>query len=237
MSRETGHLMTGRFPVVTFAAHQMPGVLVVVDGCDGTGKSTLLKMVEGRLRGAGHDPLLTRQPTTEARESQAFRDYLFHPDRRHEIDYRALLCLMIGDRLQHLHRVVRPALQRGRIVLCDRYIYTQMVTTVTRSFEDEPWMIDLYRHVLQPDVAVITDAPVATVINRISARADSRESFYEEDHVRANLDAYREIAATYDLHTIDTVQSSPSRARDETLALITRALHRRTGPPIALVGG
>lgn len=197
-------MTSSMFPVVEFNRHGLPGVLVAVDGSDGTGKTTLLSGLEQQLRAEGRDVVVTRQPTTEARESSAFRDFLFKPELRDEIDYRALLCLMIGDRLQHLHRVVRPALQRGAVVLCDRYIFTQMVTTVTRGHKDEAWMLELYQHVIKPDVGVITDAPVDVVIERISARSDARESFYEDDHVRANLEAYREVARVYGLTVLDT---------------------------------
>lgn len=201
-----------RLAKVALDRHDLPGILVAVDGSDGTGKTTLLAGLESELRLRGREVLATRQPTTEARESSAFRDFLFRPEGRDDIDYRALLCLMIGDRLQHIHRVVRPALLRGAVVLCDRYIFTQMVTTVTRGFDDEQWMLELYQHVMRPDVGVITDAPSDVVIERISARSDAREAFYEDDHVRANLSAYREVALNYDLTVIDTLEVSPDDA-------------------------
>lgn len=132
--------------------HGLPGRLVIIDGNDGTGKSTLLGGIEQRLRERGYDVLRTSQPTTEARELDAFKVYLFEPERRDEIDYRALLCMMIGDRLQHAHQIIKPALAAGQIVLCDRYIFTQMVTTRTRGYQDEPWMYELYQHVIRSRV-------------------------------------------------------------------------------------
>jgi dTMP kinase len=196
-------------PNIELLPHSLPGILITVDGNDGTGKTTLLNGLERRLIAEGREVLRTRQPTTEGRESEAFQEFLFHPDRRDRIDYRALLCLMIGDRLQHLHRVVKPALARGAVVLCDRYIFTQMVTTVTRGFVDEPWMMELYRHVLKPDVGLITHAPFDEVVERIVARSYAREAFYEQEHVRANLAAFREIARLYDLTLLDTSRLSP----------------------------
>lgn len=219
----------GRLPRVALRPHDHPGVLVAVDGSDGTGKTTLLGGLERELRSRGHDVLTTRQPTTEARESSAFRDFLFRPDLRDDIDYRALLCLMIGDRLQHLHRVVRPALARGAVVLCDRYIFTQMVTTVTRGFDDELWMLELYKHVLRPDVGVITAAPPSVVIERISSRSDARESLYEDDHVRSNLRAYSEVADHYDLTVIDTLEVSADEAVARVLADIEQQIAHESG--------
>lgn len=213
-------LIADNLPRVDLSDHHYPGVLVAVDGSDGTGKTTLLDTLQSALSAQGIEVVRTRQPTTEARETAAFRDFLFKPEGRDEIDYRALLCLMIGDRLQHLHRVVRPALLRGAAVLCDRYIYTQMVTTVTRGFQDEDWMLELYPHVFRPDVGVITDAPLELVLSRISSRADARESFFERDHVDQNLSAYRAVAELYGLELLDTSATNPEEAASRVLSLM-----------------
>jgi|GEM_PF-657875 len=189
---------------IAFSSHDLPGRLVAVDGSDGTGKTTLLDGLEEYLKSEGIAYLRTRQPTTEARNLDAFRTYLFAPERRDEVDYRGLLCMMIGDRLQHAHQVIKPALRDGLVVLCDRYIYTQIVTTRTRGHDDEPWMYELYRHVLNPDLGIITDSPLDVTCARISGRADWHESFLESDHVERNLFAYREVAKAFDLELVDT---------------------------------
>jgi dTMP kinase len=203
--------------------HEFPGRLIAVDGSDGAGKTTLLDNLEHRLTGRGHQVVRTRQPTTEARELEAFRVYLFEPENRAAVDYRALLCMMIGDRLQHIHRVILPALQAGNIVLCDRYIYTQMVTTRTRGFDDEPWMYELYSHVLAPDVGIIVDADLDVAVRRISARTNAREAFFERDHVQRNLVEYRRMAELFDLDVLDTSNASAEEVTQQALAAIDRA--------------
>lgn len=205
---------------VRLRRHDHPGSLVIVDGSDGTGKTTLLDGLERELRSAGADVLRTRQPTTEARELEAFKVYLFEPEHRDEVDYRALLCMMIGDRLQHIHRVILPALRMGRTVLCDRYIFTQMVTTMTRGYRDEPWMYELYSHVLAPDVGIVTDADHDTVCSRIGARTEHRESFHEREHVWKNLREFRRLAQIFHLTVIDTSRQSPAGALAAALQLV-----------------
>jgi dTMP kinase len=211
---------TDLLPRSTLHNHGYPGSLVVVDGSDGTGKTTLLDTLERQLAGTGVEVVRTRQPTTEARGTAAFSDFIFKPEERDDIDYRALLCLMIGDRLQHLHRVVRPALARGAVVLCDRYIFTQMVTTVTRGFRDEPWMLCLYPRVMKPDVGIVTDAPLDLVVSRIASRPDAREAFYERSHVESNLLAFRSVASLYDLAVFDTSASGPDELATTALAML-----------------
>ncbi|MGW6691570.1 dTMP kinase [Streptomyces sp. NPDC054961] len=197
---------------VTLPEHRLPGRLIAVDGTDGVGKTTMLELVAAELDRRGLPVVRTRQPTTEARELEAFKVFLFEPERRDEIDYRALLCLMIGDRLQHIHQVVLPALREGKVVLCDRYIYTQMVTTRTRGYDDEPWMYELYGHVVRPDLALLFDAPLDVACSRIQSRDDWRESFLERDHVEANLAEYRRIAALFGMAVVDTSDPDPQVA-------------------------
>lgn len=204
--------------------HGLPGRLVIIDGNDGTGKSTLLGGIEQRLRERGYDVLRTSQPTTEARELDAFKVYLFEPERRDEIDYRALLCMMIGDRLQHAHQIIKPALAAGQIVLCDRYIFTQMVTTRTRGYQDEPWTYELYQHVIAPDVGIITDADPALVCARITARSEAREAFHELDHVRKNLVEFRRLAGVFGLDTIDTAELGIPEALHQAIELVDKIL-------------
>jgi dTMP kinase len=175
------------------------------------------------------DVLHTRQPTTEARELDAFKVYLFEPERRDEIDYRALLCMMIGDRLQHAHRVIKPALAAGRIVLCDRYIFTQMVTTRTRGYQDEPWMYELYQHVIAPDIGIITDADPVLVCERIAARSESREAFHELDHVLKNLVEFRRLAQLFDLDVVDTAELGIAEALDRSMKSVGAVLPSANG--------
>jgi dTMP kinase len=212
--------MPSRLANVKFRTHDHPGRLVIVEGSDGTGKTTLIEGLEQHFERSGVDYIRTRQPTTEARELDAFKTFLFAPERRDEIDYRALLCMMIGDRLQHIHQVIEPALKRGAVVLCDRYIFTQMVTTRTRGQRDERWMFDLYDHVLRPDVGIITDAPLDVACRRIAARDDWRESFHERDHVERNLVAYRQMAEIFNLSLCDTHEMDTGTALNYAITLL-----------------
>lgn len=193
---------------IQFQKHHFPGRLVTVCGTDGAGKTTLIKMLVGHLERSGQKVLLTKQPTDEARAMRVFRKYLFEPENRADVDYQAFLATLIGDRLQHIHEVIRPALKRGEIVVSDRYIYTQIVTTRTRGHDDEPWMYALYKRIIDPDVKVLLDVPLEVATSRISARNGFEESFLEIDHVRKNQEVFRQVAEEMGLEIIDS--SSPN---------------------------
>lgn len=94
------------------------GVFVSLEGGDGAGKSTQQAMLGQWLAGHGHEAVLTREPggTTLG---QVLRDAVLHGE---DLDPRTEALLYATDRAHHVHRVVRPALERGAVVVTDRYL-------------------------------------------------------------------------------------------------------------------
>ena len=90
------------------------GFFVAIDGPSGIGKSTLTGLLADRLIAHGCSVMATKEPTATPLGSLA----RFGTD-----DYQGLTlaCLVAADRYQHLEHEIRPALQAGRLVLCDRY--------------------------------------------------------------------------------------------------------------------
>ena len=96
----------------------MAGLFVTFEGGEGSGKSTQVARLAARLRARGLDPLVTREPggTTLA---EGIRGLLLDPERRPTALAEAFL--MQAARAQLVETVIRPALDDGRVVLCDRY--------------------------------------------------------------------------------------------------------------------
>lgn len=95
------------------------GVFVSFEGIEGSGKTTQMTQIAGRLIAAGEDVVATREPGGSPLGKRLRAVLLESGD--HPIDARAELLLYVADRAQHLVEVVEPALAAGRIVLCDRY--------------------------------------------------------------------------------------------------------------------
>ena len=153
-------------------AHGYQGQLIAVCGVDGAGKTTLIEGLAARLREQGREVVSTRQPTTEARRQPLFERYLFHADERPTLSYPALLAAMLSDRLQHVHEVIAPSLERGATVISDRYVFTMIAAMRARGW-DEEWVLSACRHILKPDVAVLVDVSLEVAISRISTRMRS----------------------------------------------------------------
>ena len=94
-------------------------MFITFEGIEGSGKSTQIGLLAGYLRGTGHEVLLTRQPGG-CGLGLKLRSILLDAKNSH-IDPLAELFLYLADRAQHVAEIIRPALDRGVSVICDRY--------------------------------------------------------------------------------------------------------------------
>src|ERR671918_185909 len=96
------------------------GTFVVFEGVEGAGKGTQIRLAREFLEAQGYDVLVTREPGGTAL-GERVRDALL-ADSGESVDGRAEALLFAGSRAQHVSHVIRPALEEGKFVLCDRYL-------------------------------------------------------------------------------------------------------------------
>lgn len=101
----------------------MKGFFVVVEGNDGAGKSTFLSRLEKEFREEGVDALFTREPGG-ADVAEKIRSLLLDPD--HAMGARTEALLYAAARADHVEKTIRPALDAGKLVLCDRYVLSSL---------------------------------------------------------------------------------------------------------------
>src|SRR3989344_4950270 len=93
-------------------SHKYPGKLILFEGCEGAGKSTLIRALGEILRNRVHDTFETKEPRGHA------RDILLNPG--HFLTPREELAIFIDGRVENFSEIIIPALKKGDIVLCDR---------------------------------------------------------------------------------------------------------------------
>lgn len=97
-------------------SHKYPGKLILFEGCEGAGKSTLIRALGKILRNINYNVVETREPSGHA------RDILLNPN--HPLMPQEELTIFIDGRAEHFSEIIIPALKRGDIVLCDRSTYS-----------------------------------------------------------------------------------------------------------------
>jgi len=178
-------------------AASLRGVFVVFEGGDGAGKSTQMRLLRSAVERAGHVAVVTREPGG-TRLGEAVRDLLLQPSTE-EMDERTEALLYAAARAQHVREVIVPALQRGQVVLCDRYIDSSVVYQGAARGLGEERVAELNRWAtgeVVPDLVVLLDVDPAAGLARAagSGEPDRLESAGLSFH-RAVRAAYRRRAA------------------------------------------
>ena len=147
------------------------GRFISVEGGEGTGKSTQIRLLAERLRAAGHEVVVTREPGgTEGAE--AIRALLLTGDPGRWSPVTEAL-LMNASRADHVERLVRPALARGSWVLTDRYADSTFVYQGIAGHVSAAALQALHAHAtadLWPDLTIILDLPEGEGLERAMIR-------------------------------------------------------------------
>ncbi|OLU34926.1 dTMP kinase [Pseudomonas sp. PA15(2017)] len=182
----------------------MSGLFITLEGPEGAGKSTNREYLAARLREQGIDVLLTREPGGTPL-AERVRELLLAPSDEPMASDTELL-LVFAARAQHLAQVIVPALERGAVVLCDRF------TDATYAYQGGGRGLDVERIAqletfvqgsLRPDLTLVFDLPVEVGLSRAAARG--RLDRFEQE-VRGFFDAVR---ATY----LQRAEAAPARYR------------------------
>lgn len=162
----------------------MTGVFIVFEGGDHSGKSTQSALLAESLLAQGWDVVHTRQPGG-TRTGRAIRHILLDPATGDLAD-RAEALLYAADKAHHLHEVVRPALRRGAIVVCDRYVDSMLAYQgAGRSLDvDEVEQVARWATSnLRADLTVVLDVDPSHAVHRIEEK-DRLEGAGEDFHER-----------------------------------------------------
>ncbi|MFW0757528.1 dTMP kinase [Pseudomonas sp. H11T01] len=149
----------------------MTGLFITLEGPEGAGKSTNREYLAERLRAAGIEVLLTREPGGTPL-AERIREVLLTPgDEVMNADTELLL--VFAARAQHLAEVIRPALAKGAVVLCDRFTdstYAYQGGGRGLSLERIATLETFVQGDLRPDLTLVFDLPVEVGLARASAR-------------------------------------------------------------------
>jgi dTMP kinase len=180
------------------------GFFITIEGGEGAGKSTVLAFVHDWLTGTGRETVVTREPGGTAL-GERVRDILLHAHEL-QIDADTEALLMFAARTEHLARVIRPALDSGKTVLCDRF------TDATYAYqgggrglsEDRIAQLEIWAQgALRPNLTLLLDVPVETGLAR-ARRRGAPDRFEREQR-----EFFERVRAAY----LARAQREPQRMR------------------------
>ena len=152
------------------------GTFIVIEGIDGTGKSTQAKRLGEWYEAQGREVVLSFEPTkgpwgTKLRESMTAG----------RLNAEEELELFIKDRRQHVEELIQPALDAGKVVILDRYYFSTMAYQGARGFDPQAIRERNEAFAPRPDLLLILDLDVDTAHQRIGRRGDSTNEFEQRD--------------------------------------------------------
>jgi dTMP kinase len=220
--------------MISYGNHRFPGKLFVVEGTDGSGKSTQLTLLYQWLKAEGYPVFFS-----EWNSSPLVKDTTRRAKKRHLFTPATFSLLHATDFADRIERNIIPPLKAGAIVLADRYIYTAFARDVARGCNRD-WVRKIYSFAVKPTQAFFFRAPLDTAIDRIILGRPNLKYYeagldmsWSDDPLQSFrtfqgriLEEYDRMVDEFGLTLIDATRSIEEQQR-EMRALITGHLKRR----------
>lgn len=188
---------------------QYPGKLIVFEGTDGAGKTTMINLSQKYLSElyGKENVLVTKTPTDMSRNTKLFQKMMYCK-KHDDIDYRAVQLLTMSDRIQHTFEKIIPALQSGKFVLCDRYIYTSLVNMLARGFRNEKWFFYAAENLLQPDIVFLAYVKPHLAVKRIKERPEEVRRHLDESQLTKVAAGFLKMAKSENFVILNTSKNA-----------------------------
>lgn len=192
------------------------GAFIVIEGIDGTGKTTVCRRAAEILRSEGRDAEATFEPTDVGIGA------LIRSGAAGRISQRAESLLFVADRFEHTDRI-RARVAEGAVVVCDRY-YASTVAYQSASLDgdsaDEGWLESLSEpFVDEPDAVVLLDMDPSAAMARVGSRGEAESKFEEVRFLSQVRERYLDLAERHGFEVVDA-----SRPADEVLADVMKVI-------------
>ena len=183
------------------------GVFICIEGLDASGKTTHAHRLVRNLRRKGFDALYTTEPS-RGEIGRFIRKHFYDRERRVPSVVEALLFAV--DRVDHVEKEIKPMLERGKIAVSDRYVYSTLAYQGATGL-DIKWIEEINRLALPPNLAIYIDVPPEIVVKRIRRKKDVMERLDTQRKVRA---IYMKFVKNGKLVSVDGNRRKDEVARD-----------------------
>ena len=173
------------------------GFFITFEGGDGSGKSTQIGILRDRLTEAGYDVILTREPGG-TQISEKIRELILDPDNR-EMDDMTEAMLYAAARAQLVRQLIKPALEEGKVVICDRFVDSSIAyQAFGRGLGDAVGVINTYAvDDCMPDLTILLRLDPERGSDRIAGRAHDRIEQASDEFHRKVYEGYLKLEEMY----------------------------------------
>ena len=205
------------------------GRFIVLEGIDGSGTTTQSQRLEKRLRQEGYRVQRTWEPTDRPVGKlirRALMRQLSHRRKAYALTNPTLALLFAADRLDHLHSEVLPALEDGKVVICDRYLLSSLAyqgIAVSPS-----WVEEINRFAIAPDLTLFLEVDPRIAARRRAKRGGAKELF-DATKLQARIaKRYQALVKKYRASQ-RVVRIDGTQSLDQVTAQALRHIHRAIG--------
>jgi dTMP kinase len=163
----------------------MNGIFICIEGLDGSGKSTQAKLLTKKLCKEGYNAVFTAEPS-KGKIGHFIRKRLFEQERM-PTSVEALL--FAADRIEHVQRVIAPALQEGKIVISDRYVYSSLAYQGSAGLSLD-WIEAVNANARKPDMSIFIDVAPEIVLKRLKRKKSVMENLQTQRRVQEIYQKY-----------------------------------------------
>lgn len=156
------------------------GLFFCIEGLDGCGKTTQTKLLVKRLRKKGYDTVYTAEPS-DGNIGRFIKKYCLHGKKRVSDVIEALL--FAADRFDHVDSTIIPALNEGKLVFSDRYVYSSLAYQGAYGL-DLKWIKKTNKFAMSPDLAIFIDVDPEIVFQRLKRKKSTMEILETQRRVR-----------------------------------------------------
>ena len=157
----------------------MKGKLIVIEGIDGSGKSTCAKNLAEKLNSINIKTIYTFEPT-HSHYGAKLRDGMLSED----LDAEEELLLFVKDRKEHIEYMIKPALEEGYFIILDRYFYSSIAYQGAKGI-DINRIMNLHKDfIVKPDIVFIFHLPIDIALNRIISKRGIADRFENETYLK-----------------------------------------------------
>ncbi|MGA2680280.1 MAG: dTMP kinase [Candidatus Bathyarchaeia archaeon] len=182
------------------------GVFICVEGLDGSGKTTQAQILTDRLNKSCR-AFYTAEPSC-GRTGAFIREGCLYGEKRLPVAAEALL--FAADRIDHVENEIKPALEEGKVVICDRYLYSSYAYQGGAGL-NLGWIKRINSYALKPDYAIFVDVPPERVLERLRRKKSVMETLEIQRGVR---EVYLSFVKKGELISIDGDRTKDEVAND-----------------------